>query len=201
MELLRLLGSQPSGNPGQGGQGDQMQQLLQMLVASSMAEGVSRNASPEAVSTSSRAVGQEGETLRQRLAGSAQQPQDSERFAQALSRALVQLLTGGEGEPRNLVGMQVLAELLASLPRQGVEQEVVDARTGTMTFSEASAITRREGGPVDDNERQCMVCLEEFQDGENLRILPCLHRYHQRCVDRWLKENRHCPVCKHDITA
>jgi len=189
MDLLRRLG-QPSGNSGQG---DQVQQLLQMLLAGSVANGASPTASAEAAS--SRAEGRRGE---QQPVSPSNSP--DERSTQALSRALVQLLAGGEGEPRNLVGMQVLAELLSSLPRQGVEQEVVEARTGTMTFSEASVLQRREG-PVDDNERQCMVCLEEFQDGENLRILPCLHRYHQACVDRWLKENRHCPVCKHDITS
>ena len=47
----------------------------------------------------------------------------------------------------------------------------------------------------------CVVCLGEFEGGEEVRMLPCMHKFHAGCVDRWLEQNRACPVCKHDVMA
>ncbi|GFN79937.1 RING finger protein 38 [Plakobranchus ocellatus] len=57
----------------------------------------------------------------------------------------------------------------------------------------------------DDTERpeskhtSCVVCMCEFEDRQLLRVLPCSHEFHVECVDEWLKANRTCPVCRHDV--
>eukprot|EP00742_Colponemidia_sp_Colp-10_P008582 GILJ01009306.1.p1 GENE.GILJ01009306.1~~GILJ01009306.1.p1 ORF type:complete len:210 (+),score=12.43 GILJ01009306.1:80-709(+) len=43
----------------------------------------------------------------------------------------------------------------------------------------------------------CSICLESFNGGDLLRILPCLHQFHQSCVDQWLPLQASCPVCKY----
>ncbi|KAI9506667.1 hypothetical protein BX070DRAFT_218302 [Coemansia spiralis] len=46
----------------------------------------------------------------------------------------------------------------------------------------------------------CPICLEEFDVGEQVRELPCLHRYHVICIDTWLvSRSTCCPYCKLDI--
>ncbi|XP_074558454.1 receptor homology region, transmembrane domain- and RING domain-containing protein 1-like [Curcuma longa] len=46
----------------------------------------------------------------------------------------------------------------------------------------------------------CAICLEDYRDGESLRVLPCQHDFHLVCVDSWLtKWGTFCPVCKHDM--
>nr|XP_028963137.1 receptor homology region, transmembrane domain- and RING domain-containing protein 2-like isoform X2 [Malus domestica] len=48
----------------------------------------------------------------------------------------------------------------------------------------------------------CAICLEDYNFGEKLRILPCRHKFHAFCVDSWLTSWRtFCPVCKRDARA
>lgn len=32
----------------------------------------------------------------------------------------------------------------------------------------------------------CSICTEDFQAGEDVRVLPCDHKYHPACIDPWL---------------
>ena len=32
----------------------------------------------------------------------------------------------------------------------------------------------------------CPVCVEDFLESDDVRILPCGHAYHQHCIDPWL---------------
>lgn len=38
----------------------------------------------------------------------------------------------------------------------------------------------------DDRHAECAICLEDYVDGDNLRVLPCKHEFHASCIDAWL---------------
>ncbi|KAM3357722.1 RING-H2 finger protein ATL51 [Capsicum galapagoense] len=55
-------------------------------------------------------------------------------------------------------------------------------------------------GLVEDTE--CAVCLSEFQEDENLRLLPkCSHAFHLPCIDTWLKSHPNCPLCRANVVS
>ncbi|XP_023688897.1 E3 ubiquitin-protein ligase RNF43 [Paramormyrops kingsleyae] len=57
----------------------------------------------------------------------------------------------------------------------------------------------RESGSSSSSSPMCAICLEEFLDGQNLRIISCSHEFHKECVDPWLLQHRTCPLCMHNI--
>lgn len=48
-------------------------------------------------------------------------------------------------------------------------------------------------------DEKCTICLCEFLDQDDVRRLPCMHLFHIDCVDRWLQQNKRCPMCRMDI--
>ncbi|KAK8686243.1 hypothetical protein V6N13_125270 [Hibiscus sabdariffa] len=45
----------------------------------------------------------------------------------------------------------------------------------------------------------CAVCKDEVNLGENMKQLPCAHRYHGDCIIPWLGIRNTCPVCRHEL--
>lgn len=56
---------------------------------------------------------------------------------------------------------------------------------------------------VHTNDATCAVCLNDFCAGDELRLLPCGHSFHLKCIDKWLQHARFahyekeptCPLC------
>ena len=43
----------------------------------------------------------------------------------------------------------------------------------------------------------CLICMDEYKEGTFKRCLPkCKHYFHKKCIDKWLKKNASCPVCR-----
>ncbi|TKY55338.1 E3 ubiquitin-protein ligase [Spatholobus suberectus] len=52
---------------------------------------------------------------------------------------------------------------------------------------------------LSDEDAECCICLSAYDDGVELRQLPCGHHFHCTCVDKWLYINATCPLCKYNI--
>lgn len=49
----------------------------------------------------------------------------------------------------------------------------------------AGAATGTDSSAHDEN-LGCSICTEDFERGQDLRVLPCDHKFHPECVDPWL---------------
>jgi len=53
-----------------------------------------------------------------------------------------------------------------------------------------------------DESPECCLCMERFEESDEVRVLPCSHYFHKDCVDRWFATKRYqarsCPLCKRD---
>ena len=54
--------------------------------------------------------------------------------------------------------------------------------------------------PVKNDAPSCSICTEDFSRGEDIRVLPCNHKFHPDCVDPWLLNvSGTCPLCRIDL--
>ncbi|RUS17068.1 hypothetical protein BC938DRAFT_476362, partial [Jimgerdemannia flammicorona] len=70
-------------------------------------------------------------------------------------------------------------------------QGEIDAVIPTQPFSDEVKLQM-----MGDSER-CQVCLADYCDGEQVRVLKCHHGFHTECIDKWLTEGSNkCPICR-----
>ena len=49
------------------------------------------------------------------------------------------------------------------------------------------------------NNKKCMITLDEFQDNDDILVLPCNHVFKIDEITDWLKHNSYkCPICRND---
>lgn len=49
-----------------------------------------------------------------------------------------------------------------------------------------------------NNENICIICQENFKGKTNIQ-LNCKHIFHKKCINKWLKINYDCPLCRQSI--
>ncbi|KAM1027969.1 hypothetical protein FF1_040643 [Malus domestica] len=72
----------------------------------------------------------------------------------------------------------------------------VQASEGFMTECDTNAQTDH---PISQADAECCICLSVYENGAELRQLPCQHHFHCTCIDKWLHINATCPMCKFNI--
>ncbi|XP_064353280.1 E3 ubiquitin-protein ligase RNF167-like [Dromaius novaehollandiae] len=74
---------------------------------------------------------------------------------------------------------------------------------GLSWYKKAHRITVRTYQRGDKYET-CVICMAEFEAGDQLKVLPCSHAYHRACIDTWLHTQpgkKTCPFCKQQVST
>ncbi|KAK4351317.1 hypothetical protein RND71_030630 [Anisodus tanguticus] len=76
-------------------------------------------------------------------------------------------------------------------PPQGLDPAFIDNLPIILHATSSASTTT--GGEV----YECCICLGIFQDGDKVKVLPsCQHCFHSECVDKWLRNQSSCPLCR-----
>ena len=58
-----------------------------------------------------------------------------------------------------------------------------------------------DGSSTGGGAAGCAICIEDFEVGDDLGVMPCSHSFHEGCIAKWLACSRLCPCCRHALPA
>jgi len=102
-----------------------------------------------------------------------------------------ELAANDVNEAENYEALLSLAERLGEVKPKGLPKSDIEQLPSYRFSSE-------EGSSNQNDQTVCVVCMSDFETRQLVRVLPCSHEFHAKCVDKWLKTNRTCPICRGD---
>jgi len=71
-----------------------------------------------------------------------------------------------------------------------------------LTDQEISQLKRIKFKDISGCEQdKCTVCLDEFEDDDDMIELKCGHHFHEDCIVHWFKTcSNKCPICREEIS-
>ncbi|CAA3013805.1 E3 ubiquitin-protein ligase RING1-like [Olea europaea var. sylvestris] len=74
----------------------------------------------------------------------------------------------------------------------------IPSKEGPLPASKAS-IESLPVVKVTEPDLECSICLEEFEVDGEVKEMPCKHKFHSGCIDKWLGLHGSCPVCRYKM--
>ncbi|KAI8812211.1 hypothetical protein BJ742DRAFT_50637 [Cladochytrium replicatum] len=79
----------------------------------------------------------------------------------------------------------------------GEEEAYSDEEMVDVSNDATSGGSLRVADLLGGTHERCTVCLMEYEDGDELRILRCAHGFHKACLDQWVTSYvNSCPICR-----
>ncbi|PSR77793.1 hypothetical protein BD289DRAFT_509295 [Coniella lustricola] len=114
---------------------------------------------------------------------------------------------GSDSEHHSPIAAAIPTGRTASPPRDGAyKNNLVTAGNeetphGGIHVS-GGAANDHSNGTGNDDSLVCSICTDDFTVGEDVRVLPCNHKFHPQCVDPWLVNvSGTCPLCRLDLRS
>lgn len=60
-------------------------------------------------------------------------------------------------------------------------------------------IEYNQGGDIPKHDANCTICLNDYDENDKIKVLPCKHHFHRECIDEWFNVDDICPLCKKPI--
>ena len=107
--------------------------------------------------------------------------------------------TAIEKEDFNIQLSNFLENLFAKLDRPQIDQ--ISKILLRNTKYDPKELGTYEKVQVTDTDITCNVCIEKLNLKQYKRTLCCGHTFHKKCVDKWIKKNPSCPLCRRNAFA
>ncbi|KAJ8080963.1 hypothetical protein PM082_017798 [Marasmius tenuissimus] len=104
------------------------------------------------------------------------------------------------GDPDTLDSFEALldiADLLGQVKPPTASKEDIE-RSGLEVIKATQVPQFEQEKKISSNcTERCLICLEDYHDEDDVRVLTCKHAFHMDCVDKWLQEGKNnCPACR-----
>lgn len=63
------------------------------------------------------------------------------------------------------------------------------------------SLASTQNGDTGGVPESCSICFDDYAQDQQLRVLPCFHKFHRHCIEKWLSEKQTCPVCQKSIVS
>ncbi|EIN12470.1 hypothetical protein PUNSTDRAFT_141167 [Punctularia strigosozonata HHB-11173 SS5] len=90
-----------------------------------------------------------------------------------------------------------LAELLGQVKPPVATRDDIE-KSGLQIIKPSDLAQYEKEGKVASNcVDRCLICLDDYAETDELRLMTCRHTFHKDCVDKWMQTGRNnCPACR-----
>ncbi|XP_078429616.1 E3 ubiquitin-protein ligase MPSR1-like [Wolffia australiana] len=97
-------------------------------------------------------------------------------------------------------GEESISDLAAAM-REILSTDSAPAGPPPASKSSIEALRSVDRPEIGDGDGECAVCLDALWDCEDgevrvVKEMPCGHRFHGGCVEKWLNSHGVCPLCR-----
>jgi len=85
-------------------------------------------------------------------------------------------------------------------PTTTVYEDVKNVATDSILKENTKLLTFNDLDEINKNRyKTCSICIDDYEDKDEIRQLSCSHIFHTKCIDPWLlNESYKCPMCRDD---
>ncbi|KAL2532088.1 RING/U-box superfamily protein [Abeliophyllum distichum] len=104
------------------------------------------------------------------------------------SREIMVFVNQGTGSITIIEGSGDVESILREIPE----------KEGFIPASKAS-IESLPVVPITEPGLECPICLSEFEVNQDVKQMPCNHKFHSDCINKWLGIHGSCPFCRYKM--
>ncbi|KAF5745453.1 zinc finger family protein [Tripterygium wilfordii] len=110
---------------------------------------------------------------------------------------------GAQAETRRIVLVNPVMQIMVVIEGDSL-LDVMGSKNGQPPASKASidAMPCVDVTKIEGEDGDCVICLENWGAGGVdvvIKEMPCKHRFHSNCIEKWLRVHGSCPVCRYQM--
>ena len=96
----------------------------------------------------------------------------------------------------NMMNMNNMNNNLLMNPMNNMNQGLDQNTINNLNITNINDVSKMK-----EDNKNCVICLEDFKNGDVVIYLPCLHVFHKDCLLEWFRGHDFCPLCKLKLTS
>lgn len=111
-------------------------------------------------------------------------------------------LSGSGSESRNrimIINPVTRTMIVIGTNGNGNGEDNGEAPASKVSIDSLKKVEVKNKEEIESIGTECVICMEEFVVGDVAKEMPCQHKFHGECVEKWLKIHGTCPNCRYKM--